>query len=134
LSESWNQSRQVTRLPVQFGKYSCAITLSTLKVVVVGGGVRAREDEPRVEDVEALVLHGPGVEVGDRDDHEALQVELEAEDVLVPLHRLLERGHGELRTGRACPARQDLEQHFLARARREMVLEELSFAATIAKR
>jgi hypothetical protein len=28
LSESWNQSRQVTRLPVQLWKYSCATTLS----------------------------------------------------------------------------------------------------------
>jgi hypothetical protein len=31
LSESWNQSRQVTRLPVQLWKYSCAITRSTAK-------------------------------------------------------------------------------------------------------
>ena len=29
LSESWNQSRQVTRLPVQLWKYSWATTLST---------------------------------------------------------------------------------------------------------
>ena len=29
------------------------------------------------------------------DDHEALEVELEAEDVLVPLHALLERLHRE---------------------------------------
>ena len=28
-SESWNQSRQVTRSPVQLWKYSCAITRST---------------------------------------------------------------------------------------------------------
>ena len=28
-SDSWNQSRQVTRLPVQLWKYSWAITLST---------------------------------------------------------------------------------------------------------
>ena len=27
-SDSWNQSRQVTRLPVQLWKYSCAITRS----------------------------------------------------------------------------------------------------------
>ena len=27
-SESWNQSRQVTRLPVQLWKYSCAMTVS----------------------------------------------------------------------------------------------------------
>ena len=27
-SDSWNQSRQVTRLPVQLWKYSCAITAS----------------------------------------------------------------------------------------------------------
>ncbi|EXI68805.1 MAG: hypothetical protein AW07_04303 [Candidatus Accumulibacter sp. SK-11] len=30
LSESWNQSRQVTRLPVQLWKYSCATTRSML--------------------------------------------------------------------------------------------------------
>ena len=29
LSESWNQSRHVTRLPVQLWKYSCAMTAST---------------------------------------------------------------------------------------------------------
>jgi hypothetical protein len=29
LRESWNQSRQVTRLPVQLWKYSWAMTVST---------------------------------------------------------------------------------------------------------
>ena len=65
------------------------------EVVVVGRGVGAREDVLRVEDVEALVLHRAGVEVRHGDDHEALEVELEAEDLLVPRMQLLSALHRE---------------------------------------
>ena len=39
LRRSWNQSRQVTRLPVQLWKYSWAMTRSIVDEVDVGGGV-----------------------------------------------------------------------------------------------
>ena len=83
-SESWNQSRQVTRLPVQLWKYSCATTRSMFMEVAVGGGVGAGQHVLGVEDVEALVLHRAHVEVADGDDHVVVEVELEAEHLLVP--------------------------------------------------
>ncbi len=94
------------------------------EVVVVGGAVGAREDVLRVEDIESLVLHRAGVEVGDRDDHEALQVELEAEHVLVPAHAFLERLHGEAGLVELAGLHVELQQRLLARARREVVLEQ----------
>src|SRR5947207_10871832 len=39
-----------------------------VQVIDIGGGIRAREHVLGVEDVEALVLHRPGVEVADRND------------------------------------------------------------------
>ena len=45
LRQSWNQSRQVMRLPVQLWKYSCAITRSMaekLASVAVSGEARIR--------------------------------------------------------------------------------------------
>lgn len=47
-----------------------------------------------VENVEALVLHGAHVEIGDRNDHEYVEVVFTAEDVLVPFHRPFQRVHG----------------------------------------
>ena len=70
-SESWNQSRQVTRLPVQLWKYSWPMTRFDRLVVVVGRGRGVGEDEPAVEDVQDLVLHRPHVEVVGAEDHEA---------------------------------------------------------------
>ncbi len=62
-------------------------------VVAVGGRGGAGQHVLRVEDVEALVLHRAHVEVADGDDHEALQVERQAEAVLVPDDRSDERSH-----------------------------------------
>mmetsp|Transcript_8532 Transcript_8532/g.25675 ORF Transcript_8532/g.25675 Transcript_8532/m.25675 type:complete len:384 (+) Transcript_8532:1581-2732(+) len=57
-------------------------------------GVRGRrglgQHAGRVEDVEALVLHGAHVEVGDGDDVVHVEVVLAAVRVLVPLHGALE--------------------------------------------
>src|SRR5206468_5359076 len=39
-------------------------------VIDVGGGRRVRQQQRGVEDVEALVLHGPEVEIAYGDDHE----------------------------------------------------------------
>ena len=62
-------------------------------VVDVGRGVRARQHVLGVEDVEALVLHRAGIEVADRDDLVLVEVELQAEALLVPLHRALQAVH-----------------------------------------
>ena len=54
--------------------------------VSVGRGVGVCQNVLRVEEVQALVLHGPGVEVGHGHDHEPLEVELEAKAPFIPLH------------------------------------------------
>jgi len=62
-------------------------------IIVIGRGIRIGEDIARIEDVEALVLHRPHVEIADRDDVEHRQIVFEAVDALVPGHRGLERLH-----------------------------------------
>ena len=64
-----------------------------VRVVGIGGALGIGEDVAGVEDVEALVLHRPHVEVVHRHDHEEVEVVLEPVLLLVPAHRLLERGH-----------------------------------------
>ena len=93
LRQSWNQSRQVMRLPVQLWKYSCAMTRSMATKLRVGGGLGRGQDQAVVEDVEALVLHRPHVEVGHGDDVEHVEVVLAPEALLVPAHGALERIH-----------------------------------------
>ncbi len=58
-------------------------------VVAVGRGLGLGQHVARVEDVEALILHRPGVEVADRDDVEDVEVVFEPEHLLVPAHRRL---------------------------------------------
>jgi hypothetical protein len=60
-------------------------------VVGIGGGLGVGEYVLGVEDVEALVLHRPHVEVGNRDDVEQVEVVFEAIGLLVPAHGALER-------------------------------------------
>mmetsp|Transcript_24798 Transcript_24798/g.61063 ORF Transcript_24798/g.61063 Transcript_24798/m.61063 type:complete len:228 (+) Transcript_24798:2128-2811(+) len=62
----------------------------------VRGAVRSGQHQPGVEQVKALVLHGAHVEVVHRHDVEQVQVVLEPEGVLVPLHGALEGRHGEV--------------------------------------
>ena len=45
--------------------------------ITIGRGLRRAEDEPRVEDVERLVLHGTHVEVVDGHDVEEVEVVLQ---------------------------------------------------------
>ena len=73
---SWNQSRQVTRLPDQLWKVLVGRHGLNPLEGLVGGGIRAGEHAGGVEDVEALVLHGPHVEIVDRDDIEHIEVVL----------------------------------------------------------
>ena len=109
-SDSWNQSRQVMRLPVQLWKYSCATTLSTPTEVVVGGGVGAGQHVLGVEQVQPLVLHRAEVEVLDRDDHEAFQVQRQPEARLVPHHRGDQRVHRVLGLAQVGALDVDLQQ------------------------
>ena len=89
----------------------------------VGRGVGAGQHVLRVEDVEALVLHRAHVEVADRDDHVVVEVHLQAEHVLVPLHALLERLHGEGALVELAGLDEDGECHRASRPRDEAVFE-----------
>ncbi len=60
----------------------------------VGRDIAARQHVLRVEDVEALVLHGAHVEIADGDDHVMVEIAFEAEAFLVPVHRFLQGFHG----------------------------------------
>ena len=91
--------------------------------VPVGGGVGAGEHVGGVEDVEPLVLHRPHVEVVDRDDHEGVEVVLQAVDVLVPAHRAPERSHRVVAAVDVVGLHVDAECHGAARTRCERVLD-----------
>jgi hypothetical protein len=54
------------------------------RIVVVGRGDWIGEHQPAVEDVEALVLHGPHVEIVGTENHERIEIVLEPEALLVP--------------------------------------------------
>ena len=60
-------------------------------VVAVGGRIRVSQRAHRVKDVEALVFHGAIVEGIYGHDHEEIEVILEAERFLVPLHGSFQR-------------------------------------------
>ncbi len=62
-------------------------------VVVVGRGLLRGEDIFVVENVEALVLHRPHIEIGHSDDVEDVEIILASIDLLVPRHGALERVH-----------------------------------------
>ena len=55
-------------------------------IVGIGGGLGLGEHEFGVEDVQPLVLHRPHIEVGDRGDHELIEIIFQAETLLVPAH------------------------------------------------
>ena len=122
---SWNQSRQVTRLPVQLWKYSCAMTVSIAAKSRSVAGIGAGEHVRRVEDVEPLVLHRPHVEVVDRDDHEGVEVVLESVHLLVPAHRALERAHRVAAAVDVVRLHVDAQRHHAPRAGGEGVLDAL---------
>ena len=63
-------------------------------VVGVCSGLRQREQQLGVEDVEPLVFHGAHVEVVDCHDHEDIEIVLATIGHFVPAHRFLERTHG----------------------------------------
>ncbi len=92
-------------------------------IVGIGRRVGAGENVFVVEDVEALVLHRPHVEVADRDDHEDVEIVFAAEGFLVPAHRALQRFH---RIGAAILLAlldEDAQRDLAARLRDELVLD-----------
>ena len=91
-------------------------------VVGVCGGGRVGQHIFGVENVQALVLHGAHVEVAGGHDHEALQVQLQAEAGLVPGHRGHERVHGMLGFVHVASPDIDLQHMFFAGARQDALL------------
>ncbi len=91
-------------------------------VVAVGGGGRLGQHVLGVEDVQALVFHGAGVEVAGGHHHEALQVQRQAEAGLVPQHGVDQRAQGVLGLVQVARAHVDLQQVLGAGARRDALL------------
>ena len=110
------------RLPVQLWKYSWPTTLSMPAKSLVGGGGGAGQHELGVEEVQALVLHRAHVVVLDRDDHEALEVQRQAEARLVPDHRGDQRVHRVLGLAQVAAAHADLQQVVAAGAGADVLL------------
>ncbi len=84
-------------------------------VVFVSGRIGVGKNVLGVKQVEALVLHGPRIEVGHRNNHEPLKVKLKAEASLVPGHRVLQALKCKLRAAQVLRAGVYLQ--LLARAR-----------------
>ena len=77
----------------------------------VSGGVRGGQHAGGVEDVQALVLHGPGIEVLHRHDHEDVQVVLAPEGFLIPAHGALQCSQGILALANVVRLRVDAQLH-----------------------
>ena len=75
-----------------------------------------------VEDVEALVLHRPGIEVGHRGDVEHIEVIFQPERLLVPAHRILQRLHGVAAARLVAALHPDAEIHVPAGGGGEFIL------------
>ena len=82
-------------------------------VIAVRRGFLRGEDVFVVEDVEALVLHGAHVEVGDGDDVEHVEIIFPPEDLLVPAHGALQRIERVVSTRFLAALDIDGEIHFL---------------------
>ena len=91
-------------------------------VVGVGGGGRVGQHVLGVEDVQALVLHGPHVEVTGGHNHETLQVERQTKTCLVPDHRGHQRVHGVLGFVHVAGAHVHLQQVLTPGARQDALL------------
>mmetsp|Transcript_18676 Transcript_18676/g.46642 ORF Transcript_18676/g.46642 Transcript_18676/m.46642 type:complete len:386 (+) Transcript_18676:1437-2594(+) len=87
-------------------------TLDPLEVCVCGC-IPVRQDQLLVEDVQALVFHGPHVEVFHGDNVEDAQIVLEVEVVFVELHRPSQRVHAMLQKVGHCFLRIHSQRHLL---------------------
>ena len=96
--------------------------LDALKILV-RGGVGACQHELVVEDIQALVLHGPHVEMTHRHDHVDAEIVFPPEAFLVPAHRLLQRLHGVVASVQIVRLHEDLQHDLAAGCRREAILD-----------
>ena len=85
------------------------------RVIDVGRHARIGQHILGIEDVQTLVFHGAHVEIAHGDDHEAVQVQLQAEALLVPADRVFQRLHGVVGFIEVALFHPYLQQHFAAR-------------------
>ena len=93
-----------------------------IREVGIGGGGLVGQHVLGVEDVQALVFHRAHVEVAGGHNHEALQIQRQAEARFVPGHGVHQRSHGVPGFFKVAGAHIDLEQMRLARARGDALL------------
>ena len=84
-------------------------------VIDIGGDARIGQHIFGIEDVQALVFHRAHVEIADGDDHETVQVQLQAEALFVPADRVFQRLHGVVGFIEVAVFDPHLQQHFAAR-------------------
>ena len=89
----------------------------------VRGGVRVRQHTGGIENIEALVLHGPHVEIIHRHDMEHIEVVLAAEALLVPAHGVFQGRHGVAALGHILFLDQHAQAHLAAAPGGEAILD-----------
>ncbi len=87
-----------------------------IEVVFIGGGIGTGQNIFGVKDVESFVLHGTHIKEVDGDNHIDIEVVLEAKALLIPLHRVFQRGHRPGRAIEVAAIDVQLQRHFAARA------------------
>ena len=81
-------------------------------VIGIGGDAGVGQHILGVEDIQALVFHRAHVEVAHRNDHEAIQIQLQPVTLLIPADAVLERFHRMLRLVQIARLHPHLQQHF----------------------
>ena len=88
----------------------------------IGRGLGAGQDVFGVEDVEALILHGAHIEVGDGGDVEDIEIVFQAVDLLVPDHAALQAIHRMAAARLIARTDPDIERDRAAGLRGEVVM------------
>ena len=94
----------------------------------IGGRLGVGQHVLCVEDVQALVFHRAHVEVAHGDDHEAVQIQLEAKAAFVPVDGVDQRIHCVARLAQVMRLDPYLQQLLLARCGLNALLDALEFA------
>ena len=97
-------------------------------IIDIGSGVGPGQHVLGVEDIEALVLHRPHVEVAHRDDDVAIQVQLQSEHLLVPAHGFFQCLHGEAALIELARIDIDRQRHVAPRGGGVVVLQQVQLA------
>ena len=108
--------------------FVCHDRFDTVKIPV-GRRFRRREYVFVVEDVETLVFHRSHVEVGNRNDHETIEIVLASEAGFVPAHGALEGVHGMTAAGFVARLDIDAQRHVTPGHGAEAVLDTGKFSA-----